>query len=128
MRAVALWLVLASGCASAARFHTRPEGATLYVNGLKVGHTPLAYDNEPGPPRRYHVQLVKPGYAPLDFYLDTSISWAWGYLGAFTLLPYLWAYALRGDYVFTLVPDPSQSPPAEESAPVTPPADEQRLF
>lgn len=98
---VALMLV---GCATASRIHTEPEGATLYIDGLLMGETPFVFHNDPGLPRRYHVQIAKPGFEPLDFYIDTRMSWLWGYVGLVTLVPYLWAWSLSGDYVFALTP------------------------
>ncbi len=126
---VALALALptsGAGCATATRLHTRPEGATVYVDGELIGKTPVVYDNDPGLPRRYHVQLYKPGYAPLDFYLDAKMSWLWGYVGAVTLVPYLWAWSLGREYVFALtpageLPDGSDAAPPARSEAAPPP-------
>lgn len=124
MRVVALITLLLTGCATATRFHTQPEGATLYVDGLLMGETPFVFHNEPGLPRRYHVQIVKSGYEPLDFYLDTRLSWLWGYIGVVTLVPYLWAWSLRGDYVFDMTPVRGEWPDSEsESEPELPEAE-----
>ena len=95
-------MIASIGCATATRLHTTPEGATVYVNGKLTGATPVVYDNDPGLPRRYHVQVAKPGYEPLDFYLDTRLSWLWGYLGFVAVVPYLWAWSLERDYVFVM--------------------------
>ncbi len=119
---ILLALALAS-CASAARFHTDPEGALLYVNGQRIGTTPVAYANDPGLAQRYHVQIVKPGYEPLDFYLDNSLSWIWGYCGLMGLVPYLWGWSLSGDHVFHLIPlHDERAPPSfdEEEPPLAP--------
>jgi hypothetical protein len=101
---VALALVATFGCATTTRLHTHPEGATVYINGLLVGQTPLAYTNEAGLPRRYHLEIDKEGYESLDFYVDTRLSWLWGFVGLVTVVPYFWAWSLRGDYVFHLEP------------------------
>ena len=122
LAAVVLVLALAtsSGCATATRLHTRPEGATVWVNGELIGKTPVVYENDPGLPRRYHVQVYEPGYAPLDFYLDARMSWLWGYVGAVTLVPYLWAWSLGRDYVFALEPESRPSPGPPPAAPAAP--------
>ncbi len=121
LAALVLALATSAGCATATRLHTHPEGATVWVNGELIGKTPVVYENDPGLPRRYHVQLYKPGYAPLDFYLDAKLSWLWGYVGAVTLVPYLWAWSLGRDYVFAL--EAERTPPAAEppDAPADPP-------
>jgi hypothetical protein len=121
MRSARLLLVLlvaaSVACATTTRLHTEPEGASIRVNGLLVGRTPVSYENGPGLPRRYHIQISKDGYEPLDFYIDTRMSWLWGYLGLVTLVPYLWAWSLKGDYVFFLRPSgevPSAGPAPSE--------------
>jgi hypothetical protein len=106
-------LIASVGCATATRLHTTPEGAIVHVNGKLIGNTPIVYDNDPGLPRRYHVQVTKPGYESLDFYLDTRLSWLWGYVGFVTLVPYLWAWSLEREYVFVMqqASQPNQPPP-----------------
>jgi hypothetical protein len=127
MRSAALLVTLCLGCATATRFHTEPEGATVVINGLRIGETPLTYENEAGLPRRYHLQIHKEGYAPLDFYLDTRLSWLWGYLGVVTIVPFFWAWSLRGDYVFTLQPDAGRQLPRGREDHEEAPTHEERL-
>ena len=109
-----LALAATTSCATATRFHTDPEGATLYVNGKLIGETPVVYDNDHGLPRRYHVQLYKDGYESLDFYLDTRISWLWGYVGLVTIVPYFWAWSLAREYELVLTPKIGFVPPDDE--------------
>jgi hypothetical protein len=106
MRWLCALLMVLSACATA-RIHTKPEGAQLYIDGLYMGDTPYSYSGEAGLPRRYHLQIIKPGFEPLDLYVDARMSWIWGYVGSFTLVPLLWAWSLSGDYEFHLQPEPS---------------------
>ncbi len=124
--AAALVIMGATTACATARIHSDPPGARLYVNGLYMGTTPFNYGNEAGLPRRYHIQLVKEGYRPLDLYIDARMSWLWGYLGAFTGIPLLFAWSLSGDYVFYLEPATEEDAPPAPSVPREPDAEPDR--
>ncbi len=85
------------GCATVTKVNSDPRGAKLYVNGEYVGETPAIYHSERDLGRRYRFQLIKEGYEPLDFYVDSEMSWIVGYLmwNPYTMLAYQWAWGLN---------------------------------
>ena len=82
----------------------------LYVNGEAIGRTPVVYDDGRGLPRRFHVELYRDGCEPLDFYLDTRMSYGWGMLSEVLFVPGLWAWSLDDHYLFELSGGPDCVP------------------
>lgn len=120
-------LLAVSGCSVNAKFNTQPRGAALYINGEYVGETPTTFEDDRWLGQRYRVQLFKKGYEPLDFYVDSTMSWALGSLGEagnaglqtgfLPLAPLalfkLWAWSPDSEYAITLQPDADANPPAD---------------
>jgi hypothetical protein len=102
VRCLVLALALLSGCATATRILSDPPGALVYVNGELVGRTPVVYHNDKGLPRRYHLELRRPGCDALDLFVDTRMSYLWGITGLIVPVTYLWAWSLDSEYDFFL--------------------------
>lgn len=54
--------LVGSACAHTARVESDPPGAEVFVDGEKVGVTPVDIEDPPGWSRRYEVTIKKDGY------------------------------------------------------------------
>jgi hypothetical protein len=119
---------LASGCAShVTRVTTTPTGAAVFVNGSQIcPQTPCVWDGEMGLPRRFRLQVQKPGYEEVNLFVDRELSILW-YLAA-SIAPYvgpvLTNFAYRNQQAISLELTPaSTTPVAPPAAPApAPPA------
>ncbi len=66
-------LALAVGCAHQAVVASDPPGAEVYVNGEKVGVTPVSIEDAPGWSREYEITLRKEGYEPKQVTLEQDV-------------------------------------------------------
>ena len=112
-------------CAHTTDVSTNPPGATVYVDGERVGDAPVAVRQEAGLFRRRTVRVEKPGFVPMESELtQTRPNWpvlaAAGCLAAPTCglscLGMLYATQYPARYEYRLSPDPASPPvsPAEE--------------
>ena len=99
---LSLLLTLSTGCSTATRFHTKPEGAHLFVNGDYIGETPVVFDDRRSLPTRMHIQIRKEGYKELDFYLDKSADYLGMLISVFYGIGIFWSSSLDNDYHFDL--------------------------
>ncbi|MBI3184262.1 MAG: PEGA domain-containing protein [Myxococcales bacterium] len=130
--AITALAVSSAGCTTITTIRTNPDKASVYLNGQKLGETPVQYNSKSGLPTRYRVQLQKEGYRTEEFYVDTPINVAWAVLLGWMVVPLLWAWEMDSQYNFNLRPDerpapalpPPPPPPAMEpwSPPPSPPA------
>ena len=107
IRSLAFVLVLAVsalGCTQATWIYSTPPGALVHINNKKVGVTPLVYKSKSGLPKRFRIRLEKEGFEVLDFYLDSTMSWEMGYIGAISLVPLFWAWSLQREIKVNLTP------------------------
>ena len=93
-------------CSTATRIITEPPGAIVYVDGSMIGKTPVVYHSERGLPKRFHIEMYRKGFEPIDLYVDTQMSVGWGITASFLFLPYLWAWRLEEELVFNMQPKP----------------------
>jgi hypothetical protein len=66
---LSLLVFLISACESTTLIQSRPQGATVYVNGQKVGSTPYLYMDEKVVFSKTPIRLEHPGYESLQFVL-----------------------------------------------------------
>ena len=91
-----------AACSTASRFHTKPDGAKLYINGDYIGETPVVFTDRRGFPKRLHIQIRKEGYKDLDFYLDKSNDYLGMFLTLFYGAGFFLSSSLDNDYHFDL--------------------------
>ena len=98
----ALALCTVTGCSTSSRFHTKPDGAKLYVNGDYVGETPVVYTDRRSMPKRLHIQIRKEGYKELDFYIDKTTDYLGTFLSMFYGFGVPWSASLDNVYHINL--------------------------
>lgn len=114
--AAASAVALSTGCASTTVIHSDPEGATLYIDGSKVGRTPYTYSDTKTLGATTRIQLRKDGYEDFEtvmtrneqFQADACIG------GVFFFIPYLWVMGYNPERNFELTPiqgDPAMLQP-----------------
>jgi hypothetical protein len=99
-------IALSTGCASTTIIRSDPEGATLYIDGSKVGKTPYTYSDTKTISSTTLLKLKKDGYEDFQtlmtrnerFQLDACIG------GAFFLVPFLWVMGYNPERTFELTP------------------------
>lgn len=96
--------LLFTGCMTSTRFHTKPAGAKVYINGDYVGESPVNFADSRGLPKRFHLQIRKEGYDDLDFYLDKSYDYLGLFLSGLYGLGTIAGSSLEADYHFNLAP------------------------
>ena len=132
--ATASAIALSTGCASTTVIRSDPEGATLYIDGSKVGKTPYTYSDTKTISSTTRLQLKKDGYEDFEtvmtrnerFQVDACIG------GAFFFIPYLWVMGYNPERTFELTPIPGnpamhqptypQQPEQQQTTPPPPPA------
>ena len=84
-------------------FKTEPPGADVYFNGRLLGQSPVTHTvRRDSMGHRFHLELVKAGYAPLDFYLDAKQNVGVA-LCAMFLFPCEFSTDLEPSYAFNLL-------------------------
>ena len=83
---------LITGCASTTLINSEPSGATLYMNGMKVGKTPYTHTDSKIVGASTSLKMKKKGYEDLYVVLskdeDVNIGAIIG--GFFVIVPFLW--------------------------------------
>lgn len=97
-------LSLAVGCGSSTTIYSQPPGATVYVEGKRVGTTPYLYSDVKPLGATTHVRLVKSGYEPVDDVLRRDERWELlpilgGMFLMFLPLPWAMGYHPEREYV-----------------------------
>ncbi len=111
-RLVALLLLsvfIFSSCASYTVIRSRPEGATVYIEDINQGKTPVIYSDTAIAGTVKQVVLKKDGYKPLNtvirkdqFQVGPCIC------GVFFLFPFIWILGYPDNYQFDLEPEGDQ--------------------
>jgi hypothetical protein len=68
-----------AGCASyTTQITSNPSGARVFINGDQIcSQTPCIWSTRLSLPRRYHLQIQRPGYREVDLYVDQQLSIPW---------------------------------------------------
>lgn len=121
-------LVFSAACASSTVIRSEPSGATVYVDGSKVGQTPYVYTDTKTVSSTTRVKLRREGYEDFEALLVRNEEFQAGPCigGFFTLVPFLWIMGYRPEHNYELTPlsgTPSAAPlpPAEPSLLPPPP-------
>ena len=91
------------GCASTTTIKSRPDGATVYVDNVKIGTTPMQHSDTDIAGSTRSLKLTKEGYKPLETTIRKN-ELQWGPLigGLLVFIPFIWILGYPGTYDFEL--------------------------
>ncbi|MBK5275602.1 MAG: SH3 domain-containing protein [Desulfuromonadales bacterium] len=112
-----LIVILLSGCAIPTVIKSKPEGATVYIDNIKMGKTPLTYSDTEILFSQKNIRLEMNGYNSFSSIIKKEKLKVGPLVGAcFAGIPGLWALGYAEEYTFEL--DRGHAPRAKnESAP-----------
>ncbi|MEN6373711.1 MAG: PEGA domain-containing protein [Smithella sp.] len=91
------------GCTSNTIIKSRPDGANVYVDNVKVGVTPLNYSDTAIAGTTKALKLKKDGYTPLETVIRKSEFQIGPCIGGlFVLFPFVWILGYPESYEFEL--------------------------
>ena len=91
------------GCASKTNIKSRPEGAEVYIDNVKKGRTPLAYEDTAAAGSTKQLKLKLEGYENFETLIRKS-EFQWGPCigGGLVLFPFIWVLGYPDTYEFEL--------------------------
>lgn len=97
------------GCSSTTIINSEPSGATLYLNGEKVGVTPYTHTDTKIVGSTNKVTLKKEGYQDVTtvFHKDEEIDIGAVIGGIFVWVPFLWTMKYKPSRTYEMVPSKS---------------------
>lgn len=101
-------LSLAAGCGSSTTLHSQPAGATVYVDGKRVGTTPYTYWDMKPLGAETRVRVEKRGHLAVEDVLRRDERWLPlpVVAGALLLfLPWAWALGYHPEREYVLPPE-----------------------
>jgi hypothetical protein len=118
-------VAFSAGCASTTIIRSDPSGATVYIDGSKVGKTPYTYTDTKTISSTTRIKLKKQGYEEFEtlmvrneqFQADACIG------GVFFLVPFLWVMGYNPERNYELSPlqgAPMQQPMYQQPMPQQP--------
>jgi hypothetical protein len=105
IRVLALIMVIAfvSGCSSSTVIRSRPDGASVYIDNIQQGTTPLQYSDTAIAGTTKPIRLKKEGYKPLDTVIRKDKFQAGPCIGGvLVLFPFIWVLGYQDVYEFEL--------------------------
>ena len=104
---ILLLFVLIAGCSSTTIISSDPNGATLYIDGMKVGKTPYTYTDSKIVGSRTPLKFAKEGYKDLQVILSKDEKADVGAIigGVFVLVPFLWTMEYNPMHNYELEPN-----------------------
>ncbi|MGH8474538.1 MAG: PEGA domain-containing protein [Methylococcales bacterium] len=95
-----------TGCASTTVINSEPNGATVYLNGEKVGTTPYKHTDTKIILSTNTVQLKKDGYQDFTSAFSRNENVNVGALvgGLLVAVPFLWVMDYKPSYSYEMVP------------------------
>ncbi len=103
--AASVALSLAVGCGSSTTIYSQPPGATVYVDGKRVGTTPYLYSDVKPLGAQTRVRVAMSGYEPVDDVLRRDERWELLPVvsGVFLMfLPWPWAMGYHPEREYVL--------------------------
>lgn len=91
------------GCSSSTLINSRPEGAELYIDGVRMGLTPYKYSDMAPLGTSKVIRLEKPGYKPLNTIIrkeEFKVGPCIG--GVLVLFPFIWLLGYPDRYEYPL--------------------------
>ena len=107
------------GCASTTYIKSRPEGAEVFVDNVRIGVTPIKYSDTAIAGSTKALRMKKDSYRPFEsvirkseFQLGPCIA------GCLVLFPFIWVLGYPETYEFELeqLPEPEKKLPTEKPA------------
>jgi len=106
-RALCLLLVASlTGCTSTTVIKSVPEGATVYLNGERVGTTPYILSDTKIVGSSNSITLKKEGYRDFDAVFSKTEEADVGAIigGVLVLVPFLWTMGYKPTHTYELTP------------------------
>jgi len=98
-----LIVILLSGCAIPTVIKSKPEGATVYIDNIKMGYTPLTYSDTEIVLSQKNIRLEMEGYKSFSSTIKKDKLKVGPLVGAcFGGIPILWALGYSEEYTFEL--------------------------
>ncbi len=115
---------LISSCSSSTNIYTNPKGATVYLDGAKVGTTPYTMTDTKIIGTRTQVTFKKEGYEDLNvaIFRNEELDVAALIGGILVWVPLLWVQKYHAVHTYDLIPltdSPAMDGPKMRSAPQT---------
>jgi hypothetical protein len=107
-------LLFTVGCASTTVIRSEPSGATVYIDGSKVGKTPYTYSDTKTVGSSTRIRLKKEGFEDFETVISRNEEFQVGPCigGVFFLVPFLWVMGYQPDHNYELSPLSGQQPSA----------------
>lgn len=123
-------LVLSTGCVSATVIRSEPSGATVYIDGSKVGRTPYTYADTKTAGTITRIRLRKEGYEDFETLLVRNEEFQAGPCigGALFLVPLLWVMGYQPEHNYELTPLSGNAPMQQPVYPGQPAYPEQPMY
>jgi hypothetical protein len=107
-KSLALCIIVAlfAGCTSTTVIHSKPEGATVYIDDMNVGKTPYTQKDSKIVGTKIVVRLKLEGYEPFEtsIYKDEQVDVGAIVGGVFVLFPFLWTEGYQPEHTYELNP------------------------
>ena len=99
-------LIFFSSCASTTLIQSDPNGADLYLNGMKVGQTPYTHSDTKIVGATTQIKMKKEGYEELSAIMQRNEKLAVGPLigGLLVWIPFLWIMKYDENRLYELEP------------------------
>lgn len=122
-------LVFSTACASSTVIRSEPSGATVYIDGSKVGQTPYIHTDTKTVSSTTRVKLRQEGYEDYETFFVRNEEFQVGPCigGFFVLVPFLWIMGYKPERTYELTPlstaPVAPQPPLQQPEPylLTPP-------
>ena len=98
-------LIAVTGCSSTTLINSEPSGASLYIDGMKVGTTPYTYTDSKIVGATTILKFKKEGYEDLNAAINKSEKANIGAIigGVFVLVPFLWTMEYKPERTYELI-------------------------
>jgi hypothetical protein len=118
-------LAFSVGCASSTVIRSDPSGATVYIDGSKVGKTPYTHSDTKVVGSHTRVELKMEGYEEFETGISRNEEFQVGACigGVLFLVPFLWVMGYKSEHNYELTPmagapaQPTQQPQPAPAAP-----------
>ena len=110
---------LLCSCASTTQIRSTPPGATLFIEGEKVGQTPYTYSDTHIVGSVVHAKLTKPGFEDLNVAFTRSEEPDVGAIigGVVAFVPFLWTMKYKPEHSYEMVSLVIEKAPYKSEAP-----------